>query len=61
MPSHYGDKTKKTGMAKMTKQQHEKFKKAVKDGKITEKQHNSLPVHLLEAIVKSKSKAKKKK
>ena len=61
MPSHYGDKKKKTGMAKMTKSQHEKFLKAEKDGIITKKQHNSLPVHLLEAIVKSKTKGKKKK
>ena len=61
MPSHYGDKKKKTGMAKMPKAQHEKFLKAEKDGIITKKQHNSLPVHLLEAIVKSKTQAKKKK
>tara|TARA_R100000149_G_C5829790_1_gene105795 strand:- start:249 stop:437 length:189 start_codon:yes stop_codon:yes gene_type:complete len=62
MPSHYGDKPKKkTGMAKMTKSQHEKFLKAEKDGLITKKQHNSLPVHLLEAIIKSKTKTKKKK
>ena len=61
MPSHYGDKKKKTGMAKMTKAQHEKFLKAEKAGIITKKQHNSLPVHLLEAIVKSKTQAKKKK
>ena len=48
-------------MAKMTKSQHEKFLKAEKDGLITRKQHNSLPPHLLEAIVKSKTKSKKKK
>tara|TARA_R100000278_G_scaffold120960_1_gene103935 strand:- start:1697 stop:1879 length:183 start_codon:yes stop_codon:yes gene_type:complete len=60
MPSHYGKK-KKSGMKPMTKEQHEKFKKAVKDGLITEKQHNSLPANLLEAILKSKMKGKKKK
>jgi hypothetical protein len=64
MPSHYGDKKpmkKKNGMKPMTKAQHEKFLKAEKDGLITKKQHNSLPVHLLEAIIKSKMNGKKKK
>jgi len=56
-----GKPKKKTGMANMSKTQHDKFLKAEKDGLITKKQHNSLPVHLLEAIVKSKTKPKKKK
>ncbi len=45
----------------MTKAQHEKFKKAVKDGLLTKKQHDNLPANLLEAILKSKMKSKKKK
>ena len=45
-------------MKPMTKNQHEKFKKAVKDGIISQKQHDNLPAQLLEAIVKSKSKKK---
>lgn len=67
MPSHYGDKKnkpmkkKKTGMKPMTKEQHEKFLKAEKDGIITKKQHNSLPPQLLEAIIKSKTSTKKTK
>ena len=48
-------------MKPMTKEQHAKFKKAVKDGVITKKQHDNLPAHLLEAIIKSKSKYSKKK
>lgn len=43
----------------MTKEQHSKFLKAVKDGIITKKQHEALPPKLLEAIIKSKSKSKK--
>ena len=63
MPYHYGDKksSKKSGMKPMTKKQHESFLQAEKDGLITKKQHNSLPVHLLEAIIKSKKKSMKKK
>ena len=67
MPSGYGggksthNKNNFKGMAKMSKSQHEKFIKAEKDGLITRKQHNSLPPQLLEAIIKSKTKAKKKK
>lgn len=45
----------------MTKAQHDKFTKAVKDGKLTQKQHDKLPPQLLEAIVKSKSKGNKPK
>jgi hypothetical protein len=45
-------------MKPMTKEQHKKFTKAVKDGIITKKQHDNLPAHLLEAIVKKKSKKK---
>jgi len=44
------------GMKPMTKQQHDKFLKAEKDGIITRKQHNSLPPQLLEAIIKKKKK-----
>lgn len=65
MPSHYGgDKKngkkkggmkKKSGMDKMSKSDHEMFKKAEKDGIITKKQHNSLPTPLLKAIIKSKT------
>jgi len=42
----------------MTKEQHAKFKKAVKEGLITKTQHDKLPPKLLEAIIKSKSKPK---
>lgn len=45
----------------MTKEQHEKFKKAVKEGKLTQKQHDNLPPQLLEAIIKSKNKGTKSK
>lgn len=48
-------------MKPMTKEQHEMFLKAEKDGLITKKQHMSLPPQLLEAIIKSKKKTKKKK
>lgn len=64
MPKHYGgdskpkSKAKKGGMKPMTKAQHSKFQKAVKDGIITKKQHDSLSAGLLEAIIKKK-KAKK--
>tara|TARA_R100001509_G_scaffold37491_2_gene20226 strand:- start:7845 stop:8048 length:204 start_codon:yes stop_codon:yes gene_type:complete len=67
MPSHYGDKKSKSKskskmkMKPMTKEQHEMFLKAEKDGLITKKQHMSLPPQLLEAIIKSKKKTKKKK
>lgn len=40
----------------MTKEQHEKFSKAVKEGILTQKQHDNLPAQLLEAIIKSKKK-----
>jgi len=63
MPSHYGSsggkmgkkKKKKSGMAPMTKKEHEMFLKAEKDGIITKKQHNSLPPNLLKAIIKKKT------
>jgi hypothetical protein len=64
MPKHYGgdskpkSKAKKGGMKPMSKAQHSKFQKAVKDGIITKKQHDSLSAGLLEAIIKKK-KAKK--
>ena len=76
MPSHYGGKDmKKKGGAKkggakkkrkgsmkpMTDAQHKSFNQAVKDGLITQKQHDNLPAHLLEAIVKKKKGMKKKK
>lgn len=48
-------------MKEMTKAQHDKFTKAVKDGKLTQKQHDNLPPALLEAIVKSKNKKTKPK
>lgn len=56
MPKHYGDKkkSKKGGMKPMTDAQHKKFKKAVKDGIITQKQHDSLSAGLLEGIIKKK-------
>jgi hypothetical protein len=44
----------------MTDAQHKMFKKAVADGIITQKQHDALPAHLLEAIVKKKRGMKKK-
>jgi hypothetical protein len=43
-------------MKPMTKDQ---LKKAVIDGVITKTQHDKLPAHLLQAIIKSKSKSKK--
>ena len=60
MPKHYGgnSKGKKGGMKPMTDAQHKKFKKAVKDGIITKKQHDSLSAGLLEAIIKKKKKSK---
>lgn len=45
---------KKTGMKPMSKSEHDMFKKAVKEGVITQKQHNSLPPQLLKAILKKK-------
>ena len=45
-------------MKNMTKEQHDKFSKAVKEGVISKKQHDNLPPALLEAILKSKSKNK---
>jgi len=52
---------KKPMSEKMTKAQHERFLKAEKDGLISKKQHNALPPQLLEAIIKSKTKPKRKK
>ena len=64
MPSHYGNSkpkgksgAKKTGMKPMSKAQHNKFNKAVKDGIITKKQHENLSAGLLEAIIKKNQKA----
>ena len=63
MPKHYGDKKSKPkgkGKAKtptmknMTEAQHKSFLKAEKEGLITKKQHEKLPPHLLEAIIKKK-------
>lgn len=48
-------------MKEMTKEQHAKFSKAVKDGILTKKQHDNLPAKLLEAIIKSKTKNNSKK
>lgn len=45
---------KKSTMKPMSKQEHDMFKKAVKEGVITQKQHNSLPPQLLKAILKKK-------
>ena len=62
MPKHYGGNSKgkkkerKGGMNPMTDAQHKKFKKAVKDGIITKKQHDNLSAGLLEAIIKKKKK-----
>ncbi len=61
MPPKYGNKKSKSKMKPMTKEQHEMFVKAEKDGLITNKQHMALPPQLLEAIIKSKKKPKKKK
>lgn len=55
MPKHSDKmKPKKGGMKPMTDAQHKKFKKAVKDGIITQKQHDSLSAGLLEGIIKKK-------
>ena len=62
MPKHYGGNSKpkakprKGKMKPMTDAQHKKFKKAVKDGIITKKQHDNLSAGLLEAIIKKKKK-----
>tara|TARA_R100000734_G_scaffold19039_2_gene17655 strand:- start:3268 stop:3450 length:183 start_codon:yes stop_codon:yes gene_type:complete len=59
MPKHYTsshNKKRPKTMDTMTKKQHEKFSKAVKDGILTKKQHDNLPTPLLEAIVKKKMK-----
>jgi len=53
-------------MKEMTKEQHTKISKAVKDGLITQKQHDKMPAALLLGIIKKggnggKSKKKKKK
>ena len=67
MPKHYGGDKKKDGkakgkkMASMTKEQHERFKKAEKDGLITKKQHQNLSAGLLEGIIKKKEKSAKSK
>jgi hypothetical protein len=52
-------------MKEMTKEQHTKISKAVKDGLITQKQHDKMPAALLLGIIKKggnggKSKKKKK-
>lgn len=62
MPKHVKKKGggKKSTMKPMSKEQHDMFSKAVKDGLITQKQHDNLPAHLLEAIVKKKKGMKKK-
>lgn len=52
-------KKKKPKMKPMTKEQHAMFLQAEKDGIITKKQHQNLPAHLLEAIVKKKRGSKK--
>tara|TARA_R110002012_G_scaffold291081_2_gene485343 strand:+ start:619 stop:795 length:177 start_codon:yes stop_codon:yes gene_type:complete len=39
-------------MKEMTKEQHAKISKAVKDGLITQKQHNKMPAGLLMGIIK---------
>tara|TARA_Y100000592_G_C5360676_1_gene263520 strand:+ start:224 stop:430 length:207 start_codon:yes stop_codon:yes gene_type:complete len=65
MPTHYGNGNKKANgkgkgkmgksmSEKMTKQEHEMFKRAEKAGVITSKQHNNLPTPLLKAILKKK-------
>lgn len=56
MPKHYNNKKKSKTMDTMTKEQHDRFNKAVKDGILTKKQHDNLPTPLLEAIVKKKMK-----
>lgn len=57
MPGHTDKKPKgkkKSGMDNMTKQEHEMFKRAEKEGVITAKQHKNLPTPLLKAILKKK-------
>lgn len=56
MPKHYNKKKKSKTMDTMSKEQHARFNKAVKDGILTKKQHDNLPTPLLEAIVKKKMK-----
>ena len=51
-------------MKEMTKEQHAKISKAVKDGLITQKQHDKMPAALLLGIIKrggNKGSKKKKK
>ena len=68
MPSHYGGDKMKNGKGKkkkastmkpMTDAEHKMFNKAVKDGLLTQKQHDNLPPQLLKAIVNKKKKSKK--
>ena len=54
MPKHSGKAKGKSTMKPMSAKQHSNFKDAVKQGLITQKQHDKLPAHLLEAIIKSK-------
>jgi len=60
MPTHSGKgkangkSNMKSNMKPMSSKQHSNFKDAVKQGLITQKQHDKLPPHLLEAIIKSK-------
>ena len=58
MPKHNTFRAAVAAMKPMTKDQHTKFTKAVKDGIITKKQHDNLPPQLLEAILKKKTKNK---
>jgi len=48
-------------MKVMDKATHEKLKQAVKDGKITQKQHDKMPAALLLGIVKRGGNGAKKK
>ena len=69
MPTHYGGKgmkgkkknnggKKKSTMKPMTKEEHAQYNKAVKDGLLTQKQHDNLPPQLLKAIIKKKKSGK---
>ena len=54
-------KGKGKGMKPMSKAQHSKFNKAVKDGVITKAQHDKLSAGLLEAIISKANQGIKKK
>jgi len=58
MPKHNDKKPK--NMKPMSKEDHNLFKRAVKEGLITKTQHDKLPPNLLKGIIKKKENDMKK-